>query len=252
MRRMIRLPLTLALAAVLLPACERRRGTAENDPKTGTLTSAEESFAPAEGLANAAAAHGVRDKRVLHALAKVPRHELVPESMRAHAYEDRPLPIGDGQTISQPSIVALMSELAEIEPDDRVLEVGTGSGYQAAILAELAREVYTIEIIEPLSKRAQRDLERLGYGAKIHFRVGDGYAGWPEAGPFDAIIVTAAPPTVPQPLKEQLKVGGRLIIPVGREHQELQVIERTTRGWVQQESVPVRFVPMTGRAQRRE
>jgi protein-L-isoaspartate(D-aspartate) O-methyltransferase len=245
---LVRVVLTLMLSVGALQACERRRGT-DDGPKSVTLTSAEEKPGLGEGLVNEVAAHGVHDARVLRAIAKVPRHELVPASERVHAYEDRPLPIGEGQTISQPSIVALMTQLAEIEPEDRVLEIGTGSGYQAAVLAELAREVYTIEIVEPLSKRAQADLERLGYGTKIHFRIGDGYAGWPEAAPFDAIIVTAAPPHVPQPLKEQLKVGGRLVIPVGRDDQELRVIERTTHGWVQQESVPVRFVPMTGRAQ---
>jgi protein-L-isoaspartate(D-aspartate) O-methyltransferase len=240
----------IVLGLALAFACDRGRRTTDDRPSSVVLTSANDVSVDARReLVDVAKAHGIHDARVLNALAKVPRHELVPPEMREHAYEDRALPIGEGQTISQPSLVALMTQLAEIEEGDRVLEIGTGSGYQAAILAELAGEVYTIDILEPLSKRAQNDLERLGYGAKVHFRVGDGYAGWPEAAPFDAIIVTAAPPSVPQPLKEQLKVGGRLIIPVGREDQELRVVERTTRGWVQQESVPVRFVPMTGRAQ---
>ncbi len=200
-------------------------------------------------LVNAIRDHGVSDPRILDAVARVPRHELVPRSLRQVAYDDRPLPIGEGQTISQPSLVALMTELAKVDPGDRVLEVGTGSGYQAALLAELTDQVYTIEIVEPLAKRARSDLERLGYGGRIQFRIGDGYAGWPEAAPFDAIIVTAAPPTVPEPLKQQLKVGGRLVIPVGKQNQELEVIERTKEGFTKRRSVPVRFVPMTGQAQ---
>ena len=200
-------------------------------------------------LVNAIRDHGVADPRILDAVSRVPRHELVPRSLRPVAYDDRPLPIGEGQTISQPSLVALMTELAKIDPGDRVLEVGTGSGYQAAILAELTDQVYTIEIVEPLAKRARSDLERLGYADKIKFRIGDGHAGWPEAAPFDAIIVTAAPPKVPEPLKQQLKVGGRLVIPVGKQNQELEVIERTKDGFTKRRSVPVRFVPMTGQAQ---
>jgi protein-L-isoaspartate(D-aspartate) O-methyltransferase len=194
---------------------------------------------------------GIKDARVLHAVAKVPRHELVPARLRAQAYVDHPLPIGEGQTISQPHVVALMTELAHIDPGDRVLEVGTGSGYQAAILAELTDRVHTIEIVAPLAARARHDLERLGYRERIRFRIGDGYAGWADAAPFDAIIVTAAPPTIPAPLKAQLAIGGRLVIPVGEQHQDLRVIERTSDGFVEHESIAVRFVPMTGRAQER-
>jgi protein-L-isoaspartate(D-aspartate) O-methyltransferase len=199
------------------------------------------------------AARGVRDDRVLAALRKVPRHELVPAALRDRAYEDRPLPIGLDQTISQPYVVAAMSEAAQVAPGERVLEIGTGSGYQAAVLAELGAEVYSIEVVEELGKRAAADLARLGYG-KVHLRIGDGYRGWPDAAPFDAIVVTAAPPTVPQPLIDQLAVGGRLVIPVGADgHQELQVISRTKEGkdgTTTETLFGVRFVPMTGEAQR--
>jgi protein-L-isoaspartate(D-aspartate) O-methyltransferase len=193
------------------------------------------------------AARDVTDEQVLEAMRAVPRHELVPNNVRSRAYQDRPLPIGLDQTISQPYIVAKMTELARVGPGSRVLEIGTGSGYQAAVLAALGCEVYTIEIVEPLGRRAARDLERLGY--QVHARIGDGYRGWPEAAPFDAVIVTAAPPRVPEPLLEQLAVGGRLVAPVGRRHQELRVITRTEAGFEEETAFPVRFVPMTGEAQ---
>jgi protein-L-isoaspartate(D-aspartate) O-methyltransferase len=195
-------------------------------------------------------ARGVTDPAVLRALRAVPRHELVPPAMRPYAYWDRPLPIGEEQTISQPYIVALMTELARVKPDSRVLEIGTGSGYQAAVLAEIvtAGKVYTIEIVPPLARRAAADLARLGY-TNIETREGDGYLGWPEAAPFDAIIVTAAPPRIPPPLLDQLAVGGRLVIPVGVGTQELKVVTRTARGIREERNVPVRFVPMTGQAQ---
>jgi protein-L-isoaspartate(D-aspartate) O-methyltransferase len=190
-------------------------------------------------------ARGVRDPRVLAAMRRVPRHRFVPPAYEQEAYDDAPLPIGEGQTISQPYIVALMTELLRLRGDERVLEVGTGSGYQAAILAELAREVYSIEIVEPLARRAAATLAALGYGA-VHVRAGDGYRGWPEAAPFDAIIVTAAPDHVPQPLVDQLKPGGRLVIPVGGLWQQLLLITRTASGVERREIIPVRFVPMTG------
>jgi protein-L-isoaspartate(D-aspartate) O-methyltransferase len=158
---------------------------------------------------------GITNARVIAAMSKVPRHLLVPEGVRGQAYEDRPLPIGFGQTISQPYIVAFMTERLEVKPTDRVLEIGTGSGYQAAVLAELAAEVYTIEIVQPLAERAAADLKSLGY-TNVFVRAGDGYKGWPEAAPFDAIIVTCAPEKVPQPLIGQLKEGGRMIIPLGQ------------------------------------
>jgi len=187
---------------------------------------------------------GIRDRRVLEAMGRVPRHELVPEALRDRAYEDGPLPIGEGQTISQPLVVATMSEALGLRGHERVLEVGTGSGYQAAVLAELAAEVYTIELEPSLAARAARDLERLGY-TNLHTRVGDGYGGWPEAAPFDAIIVTAAPDHVPEPLVEQLAPGGRLVIPVGgRGAQELLLLTRGEEGLVRKELLPVRFVPL--------
>ena len=196
------------------------------------------------------ASREVTDEDVLRAMRTVPRHELVPEDQRDDAYEDHPLPIGHDQTISQPYIVGLMTQLAGVDRGDKVLEVGTGSGYQAAVLAEMGVEVYSIEIVQPLAERAAADLERLGYDS-VHVRAGDGYRGWPEHAPFDAILITAAPPRIPEPLKEQLKVGGRMVVPVGPTggHQELMVLTRTEDGFDQRTVIPVRFVPMTGEAQ---
>jgi len=185
------------------------------------------------------------DARVLAAMAKVPRHEFVPAAQRRSAYRNRPLSIGSGQTISQPFVVALMTDLLGLKPEDKVLEIGTGCGYQAAVLAELARDIYTIEIIESLGKGAAKTLERLGY-ANVRTRVGDGYMGWPEHAPFDAIIVTAAPDHVPPALVEQLKPGGRLVIPVGKLFQELMVITKNADGsTTRKDVVPVQFVPLT-------
>jgi protein-L-isoaspartate(D-aspartate) O-methyltransferase len=186
-------------------------------------------------------------EETLAVIGRVPRHEFVPKSQRELAYQNHPLPIGAGQTISQPYIVALMTELAEIGSDETVLEIGTGSGYQAAVLAELAHHVYTIEIVEMLGQRAQRDLDRLGY-ANVSVRIGDGYAGWPEHAPFDAILVTAAPEEVPQPLIDQLAVGGRMVIPVGEEGdvQTLRLFVKEAAGVLTAKNViPVRFVPFT-------
>jgi protein-L-isoaspartate(D-aspartate) O-methyltransferase len=190
-------------------------------------------------------ARNVTDPRVLAAMLTVPRHRFVPERLRREAYDDNPLPIGEGQTISQPYIVALMSELLQLTGAERVLEVGNGSGYQAAVLAELAKEVYSIEILEPLARRAAATLRELGY-AGVVVRAGDGYLGWPEAAPFDAIIVTAAPDHIPQPLVDQLKVGGRLVIPVGAFSQELLQCMKTPTGLLRRDIIPVRFVPLTG------
>jgi protein-L-isoaspartate(D-aspartate) O-methyltransferase len=184
---------------------------------------------------------------VMAAMAKVPRHRFVPFLQEAFAYENRPLPIGEGQTISQPYIVALMTELLDPKPGDRVLEVGTGSGYQAAVLAELVAKVHTIEIVEPLGKRATQLLGELGY-RNVEVRIGDGYGGWPAAAPFDSIIVTAAPAAIPQPLVDQLKPGGRMVIPVGgsSEVQQLLVVEKQADGrTTTKRTLPVRFVPLT-------
>ena len=195
------------------------------------------------------AARGIQSPAVLAAMRKVPRHEFVPPEQAARAYQDSPLPIGHQQTISQPYIVALMTELAAPRRGARELEIGTGSGYQAAVLAELGAEVHTIEIVEPLGRQAAATFQRLGY-KNIRTRIGDGYRGWPQAAPFAAILVTAAPPEVPQPLLDQLAVGGRLVVPVGEGIQELTVITRTPKGLERRSGIPVRFVPMTGEAER--
>jgi protein-L-isoaspartate(D-aspartate) O-methyltransferase len=200
---------------------------------------AEQLVAPGRDITNA---------RVLTVMGRIPRHEFVPERLRRDAYADHPLPIGHGQTISQPYIVAFMTERLEPKPTDRVLEIGTGSGYQAAVLSELVARVYTIEIIDELAQRAAADLKRLGY-TNAHVRAGDGYLGWKEAAPFDAVIVTCAPERVPQPLIDQLKEGGRMIIPVGSTwNQELVLLHKRGGKLEQHEVLPVRFVPMTGKA----
>src|SRR3989440_3581193 len=190
----------------------------------------------------------INDERVLAAIAKVPRQEFVPENLRDKSYSDSALPIGHDQTISQPFIVAFMTEQLRPQPTDRVLEIGTGTGYQSAILAELVKDVYTIEIIEPLAKEASARLSRLGYG-NAHVKVGDGFQGWPEVAPFDAIIVTCAPSKVPQPLTQQLKDGGRMIVPVGSGlDQQLHLLEKKNGQLAQTAILPVRFVPMMGEA----
>ncbi|MBI2496234.1 MAG: protein-L-isoaspartate(D-aspartate) O-methyltransferase [Candidatus Omnitrophica bacterium] len=188
----------------------------------------------------------ITDERVLAAMRRVPRHRFVPSEVKALAYQDGALPIGEGQTISQPYIVALMTEAARVEAGETILEIGTGSGYQAAVLAQLAREVYTIEILEPLARRAEATLRELGV-SNVHVRTGDGFFGWPEAAPFDAILVTASAPRVPQALIDQLALNGRLVIPEGDGLQELVVYTRTAEGLARQRSIPVRFVPMIGR-----
>lgn len=190
----------------------------------------------------------ITQPEVLAALELVPRHLFVPAEYRAEAYADRPLPIGWGQTISQPYIVALMTELLELDRSDRVLEIGTGSGYHAAVLSRVAGEVYSIEIIEGLGKQAQTTLAELGYN-NVTVRVGDGYQGWAEKGPFDAVILTAAPPQIPQPLIDQLRLGGRLVAPVGAYVQDLMLMVKTAEGLEKRTVAPVRFVPMTGEVQ---
>ncbi|MFH1415205.1 MAG: protein-L-isoaspartate(D-aspartate) O-methyltransferase [Elusimicrobiota bacterium] len=193
---------------------------------------------------------GVSDIRVLNVMEKVPRHLFVPENMISSAYTDNPLPIGYDQTISQPYIVALMTELLELDGSEKVLEIGTGSGYQAAVLAELADEVYTIEIVDELAEQAGAILTGLGY-ANIKVKSGDGFLGWPEYAPFDAIIVTCAPENIPGPLIKQLAEGGRIVIPVGPRfpHQVLKVAEKINGRIIEKENIPVRFVPMTGIAE---
>jgi protein-L-isoaspartate(D-aspartate) O-methyltransferase len=190
----------------------------------------------------------ITDRQVLEAMRTVPRHLFVPKEYRSEAYRDGPLPIGKGQTISQPYIVAIMTELLALDSTSKVLEIGTGSGYQAAVLAEISDSVYTIEIIPELAQQADRLLDSLGY-VDIHVRAGDGYVGWPEAAPFDAIIVTAAAPRIPEPLVEQLKTGGRMVIPVGDFSQELMLLTKSGDGVVEKSIIPVRFVPMTGEVQ---
>ena len=191
-------------------------------------------------------ARDITDPRVLEVMSRVPRHLFVSADQRARAYDDHPLPIGQGQTISQPYIVAFMTQALKVQPDHKVLEIGTGSGYQAAVLAELAKEVYSIEIVEPLGARARATLAELGY-RNIHVRIGDGYQGWPEQAPFDRIMVTAAPVEIPHTLVEQLAVGGLMAIPVGDVMQELRILRKTQTGLETLETMPVRFVPMVKR-----
>jgi protein-L-isoaspartate(D-aspartate) O-methyltransferase len=192
---------------------------------------------------------GVTSERVLGAMLKVPRHLFVPEEVIEEAYADHPLPIGLGQTISQPFVVAYMTDALQVAPADKVLEIGTGSGYQAAVLAELAREVYTMEIVPELARRARATLDRLGY-ANVKVRLGNGYLGWPDAAPFDKIIVTAAPDQVPKALVDQLGPTGVLIAPVGVDTQTITIVRRTPRGLVQEQTIPVLFVPMTGKGKK--
>ena len=240
-------PLATRFAALLVGTGLAGPGAAAGD----TPIPAERfALSRSEMVAQQLRARGIADARVLEAMGRVPRHEFVPPLLRGFAYADRPLPIGHDQTISQPYIVAFMTEALRPAPTDRVLEIGTGSGYQAAVLAELVAQVLTIEIVAPLGERARDDLARLGY-RNVQVRVGDGYEGWPEHAPFDAIIVTCSPEHVPRPLVEQLRDGGRMIIPVGSQAlgQELYLLEKRG-GKIERRSVlPVRFVPMTGKAQ---
>lgn len=225
----------------------RKPGTKEVQGLPRTTERAAERHAM---VADQIQARDVRDASVLRAMRNVPRHWFVPENVRRRAYADRPLPIGERQTISQPYIVAFMTQALALTPESKVLEVGTGSGYQAAVLAEITPHVYTIEIVEPLARRTIKLLEQRGYRT-IETRIGDGYAGWPEQAPFDAIIVTCAPGHIPPQLFQQLKPGGRMCIPVGPEGwgQSLQLITKTAEGRMDVSNLmPVRFVPMTGEA----
>ena len=243
---LIALPVVVTMGGLNFANCSKRMSgpvTTPSDPHAATRQRMVDEQLAALG-------RGITEQRVLTAMAKVPRHEFVPNHLRHLAYDDSPLSIGYGQTISQPYIVAFMTEILGPQPTDRVLEIGTGSGYQAAVLAELVKEVYTIEIVEPLAHRAATDLRRLGY-ANIAVRAGDGYLGWPEQAPFDAIIVTCAPEDIPQPLIDQLKDGGRMIIPVGGDSvQQLVLLEKHGGQLNRRAVLPVRFVPMTGKARR--
>jgi protein-L-isoaspartate(D-aspartate) O-methyltransferase len=233
------------LVAMLFFACAPGPGGGAEDPRP-----AEDPYR-ARRLAMVAdqiEARGVTDRRVLEAMRRVPRHLFVPTSAQSEAYRDGPLAIGHRQTISQPYIVALMTELVRPAPGMKVLEVGTGSGYQAAVLAEIVEHVFTIEIVPELGEQAARRLEEQGH-ANVHTRIGDGFDGWPEEAPFDAVVVTAAPEQIPQPLLDQLAPGGRLVIPVGRYSQDLVVVTRTEKGFERRSVTPVRFVPMTGKAE---
>jgi len=236
-RRMARFTASLTIA-MLPAACSAAPAPADVDP-----------FAlPRERMvATQIESRGVRDPAVLAAMRHVPRHRFVPETLRGRAYDDTPLPIGLGQTISQPYIVALMTELARPRAGMKVLEVGTGSGYQAAVLATIVETVYTIEIVPDLGRRAADTLRALDY-RNVQVFIGDGFDGRPEDAPFDAIVVTAAPDSIPPPLLEQLAIGGRLVIPVGSAEQQLVVVTKTEDGYHRESVIPVRFVPMTGKA----
>lgn len=236
---------SLLALTVLLASCRSQPAAVGDGRSRVTKSRYDRADERREMVTRQLAGRDIVDARVLEAMTAVPRHRFVPDSVVARAYEDRALPIGYEVTISQPYIVALMTQLADLEPGEVALEVGTGSGYQAAILAEVGARVFTIERIEALARRAEATLRALGYD-EIEVRHGDGYAGWPERAPFDAILLTAAPTTIPEALTNQLAIGGRLVAPVGREvgWQELVVIERTEHGLVRTEITDVAFVPM--------
>ena len=235
--------LVFGLLLLPLPAC----GPQSSSEQAASLErSAEEFTEQRRKLVELLKIEGVTSPRVLGALLKVPRHEFVPSSQRHLAYENRPLPIGHDQTISQPFIVGYMKEAAEIAPGEKVLEIGTGSGYQAAVLAELAKEVYTIEIVPQLADSARAVLRKMKY-VNVQVKTGNGYAGWPEHAPFDAIVVTAAPDEVPQALVEQLALSGKMVIPVGSSFQQMVIITKNESGVVERRTIPVRFVPMVGK-----
>lgn len=228
-----------ALSSVSLPSFSEAEPLSEHENKTRRASMVEH-----------IAYMGVRDSRVLTAMGRVERHLFVPDNVKRYAYADTPLVIGEGQTISQPYIVAFMTEALGLAPGDKVLEVGTGSGYQAAVLAEIVRAVYTIEIVKPLGERAESLLKKLNY-KNVFVKIGDGYQGWPEHAPFDAIIITAAPPIIPELLLEQLKTGGRMILPLGERSQELVLLTKTKTGVERKTLLPVIFVPMTGEVQKK-
>jgi protein-L-isoaspartate(D-aspartate) O-methyltransferase len=233
----------LLLAPFLASACQDQKAST---PKVTPTSRDSEDERRARMVETQIVARGVRDARVLAAMRQVPRHLFVEAKDRAQAYEDHPLPIAGNQTISQPYIVALMTELADLTPNERVLEIGTGSGYQSAVLSRLAGDVYSVEIVPELARASAERLRQLGY-RNVTVREGDGYRGWPEHAPFDAILVTAAPDRIPQPLLDQLAPGGRMVIPVGSFFQELKVLTKDKNGKITEKDIlPVRFVPMTG------
>jgi len=235
----------LSMSFIFLADCSEGGRMAEPDSRPDFITMREKM------VETQIKARGIKDPRVLSAMRKVERHRFVPKEYQGSAYLDQPLPIGEGQTISQPYIVGLMTELLELRGGEKVLEVGTGSGYQAAILAELAKEVYTVEIVETLATSARNRLLELGY-KNITVKAGDGYLGWPEVAPFDAIIITCAPDHVPAPLLEQLKEGGRLVVPLGTYSQELQKLVKRSGRIESTHIAPVIFVPMTGEGVKRK
>ncbi len=237
----------LALSLLVFPACREGGGGNGAKPPSEDRWAALREKMVKEQIET----RGVRDEKTLRAMRRVPRHLFVPEAARPAAYEDSPLPIGQDQTISQPFIVAYMTAALGLKGGEKILEIGTGSGYQAAILAEIAAEVYTIEIVPSLAASAAERLAALGY-RNVRVRAGDGYRGWPEAAPFDGILVTAAPDHIPQPLIDELKPGARIVIPVGVSSQELRVLSKRADGsLVEERTMPVRFVPMTGEAEER-
>lgn len=240
-------PLCFALLQVLIGASSCNGDRAADSPLIDPNREIERGLMVDESIIP----RGITNEAVLAAMRHVPRHRFVPSKYAAFAYMDGPLPIGHNQTISQPSLVAKMTEALALKKTDKVLEVGTGSGYQAAILAELADKVLTVEILEPLARQAERTLTELGYH-NVRVRVGDGYQGWPEEAPFDAIIVTAAPDHVPPPLLNQLAIGGRLILPVGRFFQTLELYHRTTEGYEHKTLTLVRFVPLVREGEEEE
>ncbi len=234
--------LLLGLLVLPLPGC-----ASQSAPEPGEQSSSEEQYAKQrQQLVDELRQQGIKSQDVLDALLKVPRHKFVPALNRHLSYQNRPLPIGRGQTISQPYIVAYMTEAAEIASGEKVLEIGTGSGYQAAVLAELAKEVYSIEIIPDLAEGARKLLSEMGY-KNVEVKTGNGYLGWPEHAPFDAIVVTAAPDEVPKALVEQLAFRGKMVVPVGSNFQQMVIISKTESGVVERRTIPVAFVPMTGK-----